>query len=291
MFDGYSEVFENQLDPPDITHKYYDDMVYNRRKSGELPITFVHFGKEQSYPNRSHINRISDSFMLHYITEGCGEYNGRRLTSGMGFAVFPGEEHTMIADSSQPWHFYWMNFDGSFAARELLNVGISEKSPVFEFSFFDALKSLFNEVIYSEHSNCDMDTYMLGCFYILMSYHRKQYLDTCSVNSGSRIYAVRTAEYIDTHYGENIRIENIAAQMHISRKYLCQVFREYTGMSPKEYLLQRRIDEACTLLTSTDMAVPEIAKQVGYNDYTQLSQLFRRKKGMSPLKYRKNMRD
>ena len=67
---------------------------------------------------------------------------------------------------------------GKRALRQLTKRGLTHGNQVFTYGFADALSALFDDVLYSEHPASDMDTYMLGCFYILMSYHRKQYLDT-----------------------------------------------------------------------------------------------------------------
>ena len=57
-------------------------------------------------------------------------------------------------------------------------------------------------------------------------------------------------------------------------------------ISPKEYIITRRLNEASAMLLEGELSVSEIARSVGYADYTQLTRLFKVKTGMSPQEYR-----
>ncbi|MBQ7384349.1 MAG: helix-turn-helix domain-containing protein, partial [Clostridia bacterium] len=205
---------------------------------------------------------------------------------GQGFVMFPDTVDTMSADHDDPWHFCWMIFGGRDAYGLLRSVGITEESCIFEFDFFDKVTEVFEDLLYSEHSGLDMDMYMYSKFYELMSYHKKRYSDRMLGGGVKQGYVRQTINYINENYASNIKIEEIAAMLHISRKYLCRIFVEYRGISPKEYLILRRVEEAARLLLETDLGIREIAHLVGYGDYTQLSSIFKAKKGCSPQRFR-----
>ncbi len=280
--DGSFQLFEDKVEK-EKQGQYYDDLLQNARRSDVQALDFLCFGKEQSYPNRD-LDRVLGSYILHYVTDGCGTYDGRKITRGNGFLSVPGKRHRMVSDRETPWHFYWIAFGGSDATRQMKSIGLDENHLYFSFSFFDKLDLLFDDVIYQKHSDCDMDLYMLGIFYMLMAYHRGQRLP----GGTGENYAREAAAYMDAHFSENLKISDLAEKLHISRKHLCLVFERYAGMPAKEYLLMRRVEAASRLLIHTDMTVPEIAAEVGYGDYTQLSRLFRQKKGCSPQKFRRD---
>lgn len=287
LFDGSNRSFSEHLQRPDTDQRYFDDMVQTGHSGkGEASLEFLFFGTEQSSPNRVH-TRTLDTYILHYVTSGSGTFNGRTVTAGQGFLVVPNVPHRMASDSLDPWHFKWVSFRGDLARRLLKSAGLDENHQFFDFSFDSRIEALFDEVIYGECGDCNLNTYMTGVFYILLSYHQKQYLRQLPEKDTRSDYAMRAIRIIDEHYREPLSVDAIAASLHISRKYLCSLMEETVGISTKEYLLCRRVDAASELLLHTDLTISEIAERVGYADYTQFSRLFRRKKGVSPLLFRK----
>lgn len=288
--DGSTQYFSHRLEKPDEDQKYFDDIIEQQEEDrrGES-LEFLHFGREQSYPNRV-LNRVCKDYILHYVTRGRGRFNGREITAGNGFLVVPGVAHSMESDSCDPWQFKWIAFQGNDAVWQMRSIGLDADTPFFSFSFSEQLDRLFDDVIYRGYEDCDLNTYMQGVFYIIMSYHKKQMSRSGGQADSSERYAAQAVRYMDEHYRETIRAEDIARSLHISRKYLCSVLERYRGVSTKEYLLMRRVDAAAELLLHTDMTVSEIAAEVGYGDYTQLSRMFRQKKGESPQQFRKRKR-
>ncbi len=96
------------------------------------------------------------------------------------------------------------------------------------------------------------------------------------------------ATYIYNNYEKNIYLEDVAIKYNMSRSYLSKKFKATTGFGFKEYLVNVRIKEACRLLLESDQNITEIALSCGFNDSNYFGDAFRRIKGMSPLKYRKN---
>ncbi len=284
--DGSQQYFEHYVERPPADQLYYDDLIHNDEGEDGAGLEFQFFGKERSYPNRI-MHHHSQNYILHYITGGSGTFNGRTLHAGDGFLVTPHRPHQMASDSKDPWHFKWISFRGSDAMRQMKRLGLDEDHLCFTFSFADRLEELFDDLLYREHGDCDMNTYMQGIFYILLSYQRKEYLNALQkVDRGSH-YADKALAYIDRHYKEPLRVDDIAADLHISRKYLCTILEQQIGMSTKDCLLTRRIQVASELLLYTDLSVSEIAAEVGYSDYTQFSRMFRKKKGCSPREFAK----
>ncbi len=283
---GGSEFFEDVIKKPSEEHVYFDDMLLNHDERSSLPIKFYNFGKERSYPLRTIRHTTQDKFIFHYVTDGWGSFKGERIGRGQGFVMFPDTVDTMSADHDNPWHFCWMVFGGRDAYGLLRSVGITEEKCIFEYDFCDKVNEIFEELLYSEHSDLDMDMYMYSRLYELMAYHKKLHSGKMLGGGAKQGYVRQAINYIDENYAAGIKIEDIAKRLHISRKYLCRIFIEYRGISPKEYLLTRRVEEAARLLSETDLGVAEIAHLVGYGDYTQLSSLFKSQKGCSPQQFR-----
>lgn len=286
--DGSKQYFVDRIERPPSDQLYYDDILSKPpRSEASGGLEFLFFGKEQSYPNRAILHRTTNEYMLHYVTGGKGTFNNRPIGAGEGFLVSPGVPHAMVSDKDDPWQFKWIAFRGSDAHRQMKALGLDEDHAYFTFSFAERLEELIDDVLYRDHGECDLNTYMQGVFYILLSYHKKEYLNNLQKNDPKTNYTQKAMAYIDEHYREPLRIDDIAASLHISRKYLCALLEQEIGMSTKDYLLYRRAEAAAHLLLHTEMTVGEIAAEVGYADYTQFSRMFRKKKGLSPRDFAK----
>ena len=92
--------------------------------------------------------------------------------------------------------------------------------------------------------------------------------------------------YMDSHFKENITLDQLAALAHLNKFYLAHAFQKEYGISPMRYLTARRIRESRFLLTETDHSLSHIAQVLGFSSPSYFSQCFRRMEGVSPKEYR-----
>lgn len=97
--------------------------------------------------------------------------------------------------------------------------------------------------------------------------------------------------YIENHFKENLTLDDLAALAHISKYYLVHAFSREYGTSPINYLLSCRIQESLYLLSKTQMSLSQISGTLGFSSPSYFSQSFRRMQGISPIEYRKQMKD
>lgn len=93
--------------------------------------------------------------------------------------------------------------------------------------------------------------------------------------------------YVDEHVLEDLSVQSVADHFDISSAYLFRLFKQITGTSLMQYIIQRRMGEAQTLLLITDLSITEVAQKVGYNNLSHFVKMFTQNVGMSPRKYRK----
>lgn len=97
--------------------------------------------------------------------------------------------------------------------------------------------------------------------------------------------------YVDAHYDDNdISLSGLAEKFSLSSSYLSRFFRKCSGMNFLEYVTKRRIKKACCLLRDTDLKIKDIVEQVGYFDVASFTKKFRNTMGVSPAKYREQVR-
>ena len=97
-------------------------------------------------------------------------------------------------------------------------------------------------------------------------------------------------EYIDEHYLEDLRLNDIASALHINPYYLSHTFKKAVGYSPIQYMIRRRIGESQNLLVNTSYTITDIALRCGYNNSNYFQAVFNSIVGMPPGRYRKAWR-
>lgn len=98
-------------------------------------------------------------------------------------------------------------------------------------------------------------------------------------------------KYLDAHYTEPLRMSDICAVFHLSISYLSHMFKKETGLSPKQYIVLRRIGEAQSLLTESDIPIRKIEEQLGFTSSCHLTSTFKKYVGISPREYRQHFRE
>jgi AraC-like DNA-binding protein/mannose-6-phosphate isomerase-like protein (cupin superfamily) len=97
----------------------------------------------------------------------------------------------------------------------------------------------------------------------------------------------KAIDYIENNFHNNIYVQQLAELTFMSVRNFQRVFKEATGLSPNDYLLDMRIQYASKLLTETDSAIYDVSGRVGISDWFYFSKAFKKKFGVSPLNYRK----
>jgi AraC-like DNA-binding protein len=103
-------------------------------------------------------------------------------------------------------------------------------------------------------------------------------------------HADNLKKIIDSRFNETIDFQQLADSLYISPSYLRQIFKQSTGESPLNYLIRRRLDMASELLKITDLPIGEIARRVGLDNAYYFSRIFRKRLGMTPSAYRKQVK-
>ncbi|MEM1322372.1 MAG: AraC family transcriptional regulator [Bacteroidota bacterium] len=98
--------------------------------------------------------------------------------------------------------------------------------------------------------------------------------------------AVNTKRYIDTHFDQAINLNLLAHLQFTSKYHLLRVFKKYYGITPRQYLINKRIEKAKKMLKS-GKSVSDTCYAVGFESINSFSNLFKAKTGMPPSVYRR----
>ena len=145
--------------------------------------------------------------------------------------------------------------------------------------FYEKQELMWNTACYS----CILQVYAtLGRHYLIGI--RSRTGDTVRSMDTEVINAVMT--YINDHYREDLRLDDVAGFSGFSRFYFSRSFKQQTGYSFKDYLCQKRLQAAMDLLTSTNLSMRGIAVESGFGSTASFNRAFRACKGCTPTQYR-----
>lgn len=255
---------------------------------------------QTEYPPKSHPSgyyftwdqgRELQEFQLNYITRGNGVFENRHgihhLKPGSLLLVFPGEWHRYKPAHQTGWTENYIGFSGEIAeifmnhkffsaGQSVMHIGEREE-------ILDTFLKIFDLV---EKEQPGFQQVASGLIVQLLGYLVA--LDKQKGFSGKRIVAVvEEARYrMRSEVGENFDIEGFAAEHNIGYSYFRRMFKNYTGLSPRQYCLQLKMMRARELLLSTNLSVKEISYELGFESIHYFSRMFKQKTGKSPVQFR-----
>lgn len=106
------------------------------------------------------------------------------------------------------------------------------------------------------------------------------------VNQGSRQLFNEISGYIIHEIHKPLKVSDIARQFNYNEKYLSKLFKRFSGMSLKQYILNQKITQADFLLVDSSISVSEISQRLGYSSYHSFERSYVNCRSMTPTAYR-----
>ncbi|WP_028469652.1 AraC family transcriptional regulator [Neptunomonas japonica] len=94
--------------------------------------------------------------------------------------------------------------------------------------------------------------------------------------------------YLDHRFNETISAATLAAVANLSQRQLNELFRRQLGMTPQQYLIEKRMQQAWQLLETTALSIQQVADSVGYSNLSAFSDRFKKHFGHSPSHFRQS---
>ena len=222
---------------------------------------------------------VREYYLLHYVISGKGVFQADNkqyeIEAGECFIIKPNEFTYYEADSVNPWHYIWVGFEcrvplpSSFSQR----VVTSRK-----------LGTIFNRFHELAALQSGREAFICARIWEIFSE-----LDCPEEADGdkSKIYVEQAISCIENEYMTPLYVDEIAKRLNLNRSYFSMLFKQHTGTSPQEYLLDFRLKKAAKLIVDGDYSVTQAALSTGYSDVFNFSKMFKKKFGCSPLNYKK----
>jgi AraC family transcriptional regulator, melibiose operon regulatory protein len=125
----------------------------------------------------------------------------------------------------------------------------------------------------------------LSCIVVLETAHQL----TLPIGVGKPAELVAAAEaYLRRRFADPIQMPDLVHHIGLSRARMFELFKSVTGLTPNDYLLRYRIEQARELLTSTQRGITDIAMATGFSSSQYFSNVFRKYTGLTPSEYRRH---
>lgn len=251
-----------------------------------LDLNVIECGTEQCVPTKYVRGMKKKFFTLHIIENGKGFIvcKGKKLslTTQDMFIIFPGEEIDYYPDSSEPWSYYWMCFEGLQADALVRQTGLSEEKPYFKKAVNREIMRYFTGAIDAFERKGAIVVECVGFLYVILGMLNRNGNNSGLVKSQDR-YVKEVILFIYFNFNFNITTDDIAQNLHLSPNYLCSIFKKQMKMSLKQFLTQYRMNEAYKFMQENKPGqIKDLAKRVGYSDQLYFSKVFKKMYGKTP---------
>ena len=228
-------------------------------------------------------SRKFSDFSLHFVLNGKGYYTINRKTyklkSGDFFLIPRDVEMSYYPDESEPWSYFWFNFDGEKAADYVSEMGFSNYNPVIK----DARSVKFSTFIGILN---DLDGLNSNKYYLVLSVFYK-IMFSLSNNSYNQT-ALDAKRIIDSNFSNpDFDIDNLCESIGISHSHLCKLFKEGYNITIKKYIINKRLQLAKNLLVDSEFNIKTIAYTCGYKDEIHFVKVFKKEFLSTPKEFRR----
>lgn len=272
---------EPRIDPRSDYYVYTPSMT--AKQLFFYPLQCGHFIYEPGYT----LNRETfDSFLLMYMEQGsmrvkCSEYNSE-IRAGQFLFLNCYQSHSY--NTGEGCECLWCHFDGNLA-RGYYEAATAHNGIIFAprdpYSAREKIKAVYDmfhkgspikEPLVSKYLNDLLTIFLLNA-------PQKDKFWEASVSETA-------AAFIREHFAEDISIEDLAKRAGLSAWHFIRVFKQETGFTPHQYLMDTRIAAAKYLLKNSSLSSKSICFEIGFSCESVFCSAFKKREGLTPTEYR-----
>ncbi len=235
-------------------------------------------------------------YTIHCVVKGkgylCTHNKTYHIVEGESFIIYPNTLVSYYPDPEDPWEYEWVNFTGAEAEALLAASSFSPNNlvlPAVDESPKKFFRQLCVELDYAEshYSNPDL-WFCLGNAYlrIILAFYIAHYPNHNNKKNGLD-YIENMVDFIKENIANHsLTVDLLADKFNLSRSSLFRIFKTSFGISPKEYIINKRMELASKMLIQTSHSIKSIALSVGFENSMYFSKIFKQRFGLTPSEYR-----
>jgi len=215
---------------------------------------------------------------LELLTE-----QGSREFSDSVVIIPPRISHISIPDAES--YCLLFSFDGSASIDRWLERGICSLPMTAEMAFY--IRQLTQKTLIGNQESERAAEHLASLIFLELLQAVKPERQALPSGKSRHINAIDSC--INRQLSEKLTLEAVAAQVHLSPKQVSRILRQEYGSSFSQLLRNKRLSNAVSLLKNTDMPIEQIAAATFGASSNYFYAVFRKKYGMTPLRYRKEL--
>ena len=241
-------------------------------------------------------------YELYYFIHGQGEYyiEGSRIKLEPHTLIFlrPATFHFFNLTGQQPYERCALHFNGDGLAEDDWQLFLelsavrsdqTDHLTVIRLGNWPEMQDSFKRMDQASHLPTDearmlSRSVLLEILARLVAYFRTWHNESKPPQLITRTLTSEVTEYLNAHLPDSIALDDLAAHFYVSKYHLCRTFKRATGTTVLEYVTQKRILLARSLLEQ-GVLPKHAAIQCGFTDYSSFYRAFRRYVGLSPRQY------
>lgn len=244
-------------------------------------------GWEKRLPSSSFGPVRRNYYILHFVVSGKGIYKVNNLvyelSKGDVFVVPPGVITYYQADELDPCEYYWVAFSAPENSSILKEIKIiTRKTLVIRPAMFNSIINKIKYLIDLGISTPNLELICQGYVYLMFANLISNKNDV-KLNED---IALKAKEYMDKNFETPITVEDVKNYVNYDRTYLFRKFKTKYNISPKEYLLNLRMEKASKLLKQ-NIPIQNVVTSCGFSDYQTFFVLFKKRFNLTPSQYKK----
>lgn len=228
-----------------------------------------------------------------YITQGKGYFQSSQqrpvpIEAGTIIMLYPGQWHSYKPDEVTGWEEYWVGFNG-LIIRDLIDKHyFNPANPLLKIGMHDQVLRIFQHIIDTVQNErpgyqplaCGAILHLLGAVH---AYSRGQ----MDPDSGSEEALIQKAKMrMLSDINSPLCPKTIADDLNVGYDWFRKEFKARTGLAPKQYIIQLKIERAIQLLDNPSKSIKEVAYELSFESAFYFSTFFKKKMGVSPEGYR-----
>lgn len=146
---------------------------------------------------------------------------------------------------------------------------------------------------YTTKLKCNDNLYLINCekgltYFIKLLKLFLSYKNICPYEKVTEVSPIvkESLDYVHKNYNKQITIDDICDKFKINKCYFCCMFKKETGHTFINYLNNHKVEKSKELLKNTNMTLLDISLEVGFNNQSYYSTIFKKYTNMTPLEYR-----